>query len=596
MGNQATRLDLFGAPDLAVADTDSSERALSAIVQQHRNKELLRFTTVGSVDDGKSTLIGRLLHDTHQLFEDQISAVRRVANGRGDADLDYSLFTDGLRAEREQGITIDVAYRYFTTDKRKYIIADTPGHVQYTRNMATGASTASLAVVLVDVRLGILEQSRRHVYIASLLGIRRLAICVNKMDLVDFSQASFDAVSRDLSTMIKSLGFESAQFIPVSAKHGGNVVHRSDSMPWYLGPTLLEYLESVPTHDEVDRVRLRFPVQYVLRPRPDYRGYAGTLISGSVRPGDEVVVLPSLTRTHIASLETFEGQNAVVEAPRAVTLRLKDELDVSRGDMIVDPVHMPRVLRRFDAMLVWLGREPLDLGKCYLLKHTTQSVRAEVTSVAHGIDLTTLDPTPLGEVRLNDVARVHIRTRKPIFADAYRDNRATGAFILIDSVSNDTVAAGMVTFDGEAVLHPDPTSEGAHRSWVSPAERRAALRQQGTLVWIRSADTEYARELAVALERTLFDARRVAFVLEPASAGSEAEPRTAALAATSLVDAGIVAIMHGRPNSELDALFGARSSASQLIVDADSTSDAESLAASIFAQLDARGLFDAAID
>ena len=473
---------------------DAAEAAIRDDIEgylaSHEQKELVRFTTVGSVDDGKSTLIGRLLHDTFGIFDDQLAAVKR-ASAKNAEEIDFSLFTDGLKAEREQGITIDVAYRYFSTDKRKFIIADTPGHVQYTRNMATGASTADVAVILLDARLGVLPQSRRHAYIASLLGIPELAVAVNKMDLVAESQARFDELVAEFGAFAAPLGFRGVTFLPVSAKRGDNVVARSERMPWYTGPTLLEYLEVVPVARDTSREPWRLPVQLVLRPHLDYRAFAGQIASGVVRPGDEIIVLPSGRRTRVRAIDTWEGELVQASAPQSVALRLTDEVDVSRGDMLVRPDELPRVARRFEAMLVWMSEQALDPARKLLLKHTTRTVPARLERIVHRVDLDTLGDAPAAALALNDIARVELSLSRPIFCDPYRDNRTTGAFILIDALTNDTVAAGMiVSFGGD--------SGGAGAGPVTASERRERMGQRG------AARAVATRAEAESVERALF--------------------------------------------------------------------------------------------
>jgi bifunctional enzyme CysN/CysC len=398
-------------------------------------KDLLRFTTAGSVDDGKSTLIGRLLHDTRGVYEDQLESVRQASRDSNAEGFDLALITDGLRAEREQAITIDVAYRYFQTPRRKFIIADTPGHDQYTRNMATGASTASLAVILLDARHGVLPQSRRHAYIAALLGIRKLAVAVNKMDLVDFRRDVFERIRDEFGAVAAKLNVEEPYFVPVSARDGDNVADRSARMPWYGGASLLEYLETVEVEPTGSAGPLRFPVQLAIRPHLDFRGYAGQIASGSLRVGDRVLALPSGLETRVASLAGREA---------CPTVSLADQIDISRGDMLVDPSAPPAVGREFAATLIWMAAEPLRPESAYLLKHTTRQVCADVRSVRHVVDIRTLDPGPAAELKLNDIAEVEIETHQPIFFDPYRKNRATGSFILIDMISNRTVAAGMI--------------------------------------------------------------------------------------------------------------------------------------------------------
>jgi sulfate adenylyltransferase large subunit len=421
--------------------------------------DLLRFTTAGSVDDGKSTLIGRLLYDSKQVFEDQLEHVAEASLRRGgEGVLDLALLTDGLRAEREQGITIDVAYRYFATPKRRFIIADCPGHRQYTRNMVTGASTADLAVILLDARRGVLEQSKRHAFISALLGIPHLVVAVNKMDLVEFSQARFDELAAEFAEFAAKFDeVRDITYIPISALEGDNVVERSERMPWYEGPPLLEVLEGVEvSYDHPYDTPARFPVQWVIRPAggdgperaggSDYRGYAGQLASGALRTHDEVMVLPGGQRTRIASIDTFDGELEEAIAPVSLTLRLEDELDVSRGELICRPEEAPTVARELEADICWMAERPLRPGSRYLLKHTTRNVTAIVEELRDRVDVHSLgrSPGPL-ELELNDIGRVRLRTSAPLAFDSYRLNRRTGSFILIDEASNETVGAGMIT-------------------------------------------------------------------------------------------------------------------------------------------------------
>jgi sulfate adenylyltransferase large subunit len=416
-----------------------------------RPGELLRFATAGSVDDGKSTLIGRLLHDSKAIPDDQLEHVVEASARRGDGHVNLALLTDGLRAEREQGITIDVAYRYFQTARRKFIIADTPGHEQYTRNMVTGASTADLSVVLVDARRGVSEQTRRHAYIASLLRTPHLVVCVNKMDLVGYDEGVFERIVEELTGWASRLDIWDLTFIPISALHGDNVVERSSAMPWYAGPPLLYHLEHVVIATDRNLSDVRFPVQWVIRPSDpgsaehhDYRGYAGQVAGGVLQPGDEVMVLPSGRRTRIAAIDTFDGPVEAAFPTMSVTLRLRDELDVSRGDMIVNPDDPPVPARELDAMLCWLGERPLRPGARYAIKHTTRSARAVVERLEHRVDVNTLAHEQAGELALNEIGRARLRVSAPLMVDRYRRNRATGSFILIDEASNDTVGAGMV--------------------------------------------------------------------------------------------------------------------------------------------------------
>jgi bifunctional enzyme CysN/CysC len=410
----------------------------------------LRLAIVGSVDDGKSTLIGRLLFDSKQIFEDQLEHVEETSRRRGDGYVNLALLTDGLRAEREQGITIDVAHRYFATPRRRFVIADTPGHVQYTRNMVTGASTADLAVILLDARKGLIEQSRRHAYIASLVGVRHLVACVNKMDLVEYDEAAFEAVAADFLNFASKLEIPDITLIPVSALHGDNIVDRSESMPWYKGPPLLYHLEHVHVASDRNLHDVRFPVQYVIRPmndeHHDYRGYAGQMAGGVVRPGDEVVVLPSGQRTRIAALDSYDGRLEEAFPPQSVTVLLEDDVDVSRGDMLAGPADPPRTARQIEATVCWMADEPLRPRGRYVIKHTTRDARAVVDEVVHRIDVHTLDPdSSANELGLNDIGAVRLKMSAPLVVDDYRRNRTTGSFILVDEATNATVGAGMIT-------------------------------------------------------------------------------------------------------------------------------------------------------
>jgi sulfate adenylyltransferase large subunit len=409
--------------------------------------DLLRIATAGSVDDGKSTLIGRLLYDSKAILADQIEHVAEASRRRnGNGVLDLSLLVDGLRAEREQGITIDVAYRYFATSRRTFIIADTPGHVQYTRNMVTGASTADLAVILVDARKGVLEQSKRHAYISTLLGIPHVTVAVNKMDLVDFDEETFDAIVRDFSDFARGLNVRDIVYVPISAKNGDNVVERSERMPWYGGAPLLAHLESVQVADDRNLDEARFPVQWVVRDHEgDYRGYAGQVAGGILRPGDEVLVLPSRATTRIERIDTFDGPVQEAFAPMSVTLLLADDVDVSRGDLICHPDDAPELARDVEATVCWMADAPLRAGGRYAIKHATHAARAIVEEIVDHVDVHTLAPDGAAtELGLNDIGRVRLRTSKPLAFDPYSRNRSTGSFILIDEGTNDTVGAGMI--------------------------------------------------------------------------------------------------------------------------------------------------------
>jgi sulfate adenylyltransferase large subunit len=417
---------------------------IEGFLAAERAKDLLRFSTAGSVDDGKSTLIGRLLYDSRNVYEDHVRAVTRSGGGWSAPSIDFALLTDGLRAEREQGITIDVAYRFFSTARRKFIIADTPGHEQYTRNMATGASTADLAIILVDARKGILTQSRRHAYIASLLGIPRIVAAINKMDLVDYSEGVFGQLSRDFADLAARVGLHSFEVIPISALKGDNVVHGSERMPWYVGPSLLEHLERVELARRNGSAALRLPVQRVIRPDQNFRGFAGQIAAGTVRPGDRIMALPSGRRSRVASIVTFDGELESASAPLSVTVTLEDELDISRGDLIAAADEPPAVTNHFAASVVWLHAQPMALDRRYLLKHASHTVAARARRVRHKIDIETLGPQAATTLDLNGIGEIEVETDQPILADLYSDSRTTGSFILIDPASNATVGAGMI--------------------------------------------------------------------------------------------------------------------------------------------------------
>jgi sulfate adenylyltransferase large subunit len=464
---------------------------------------LLRFTTAGSVDDGKSTLIGRLLHDTHGAYEDQVAAVRKSSVNRSTGPLDFSLLTDGLKAEREQGITIDVAYRYFSTGARKFIIADTPGHEQYTRNMATGASTADLAVILIDARNGVSPQSKRHACIASLLGIPTVVVAVNKMDLVGYEAGVFNRIRDEFDAHLEKLGISGAAYIPLSALEGDNVVARSLRMNWYAGGSLLEYLEQVPLRSQSAEGPVRFPVQYVLRPDQNFRGYAGEVVRGALTVGQPVMVLPSGRVTRVKAIPTYNGNLNEARPFTPVAVQLEHEVDVSRGDMLVDPRHTPHVARRFQAQLVWMHPDALKLGRPYLLKHTTQLVTATVTRLRHRLDVETLAKEPADGLELNEIGLAELEASRPLFFDGYSTSRRLGSFILIDALSNATVAAGMMEEPEGSNSQP---GNGAglldlefRASRVTQAERIARAGHSPAVVWLTGR-----RELAYLLEARLF--------------------------------------------------------------------------------------------
>ena len=448
--------------------------SVGELLEQSGEMELLRFTTAGSVDDGKSTLIGRLLHDSKAVYEDQLASVKSSRINRSSGPIDFSLLTDGLRAEREQGITIDVAYRYFATSRRKFIIADTPGHEQYTRNMATGASTADLAVILVDATKGILPQTRRHAFIASLLGIPNVLAAVNKMDLVDYREAAFLDVERDFLLLAGQLGIARAKCVPISALEGDNIVERGERTSWYQGPTLLEHLESIPLTVRDGLESLRFPVQIVIRPDAKFRGFAGRIASGVIRPGDNVLALPSGRETRVRSIVSYDGDLPEAFAPMSVTLQLEDEIDLSRGDMLVSVKNGPRVSKRFRAMVVWLHEIPLEVNRTYLVKHTARQTKIRALQICHRVNVNTFEQEQVTQLNMNDIASVEFEAHIPLFFDPYASNRATGSFILVDAVSNATVGAGMIQedlLDREELARPELASAEMAQRRVSAQER-----------------------------------------------------------------------------------------------------------------------------
>ena len=504
-----------------MATVGAGEQQLAEWLESAERTDLLRFTTAGSVDDGKSTLIGRLLYDSKGVYEDQLASVRQATRNRTTGGLDLSLLTDGLRAEREQGITIDVAYRYFSTPRRKFIIADTPGHEQYTRNMATGASTADLAIVLIDARYGVLPQSRRHAYLASLLGIPHLTVAVNKMDLVDFREDVFERIRQDFTAFARKLDACRIQFIPLSALAGDNVVRRSGRMPWYTGPSLLEHLETVPVGNSRNLADMRFPVQYVIRPDLNFRGLAGQVVSGAIRRGDQVTVLPGGQTSRVKRIVTWEGDLAEAFAPMSVAVCLEDELDASRGNMLVPSANPPHSARSFQATLVWMSEKPLERDRPYLLKHTTQTVQARVRQIRHRVDIGTLAPVAAARLNLNEIGVVAVEAQRPLFFDVYRRNRATGSFIWIDPITNETLGAGMIT-GGVAAAERRSAA-------VTEAERRTRNGHNPAVV-LAGAD----EELAQLLERRLFDRGCQVCVL-PGEAGDAAVRALYALGAICIV-------------------------------------------------------------
>ncbi len=477
--------------------------------------QLLRLATAGSVDDGKSTLIGRLLYDSKAIFEDQLDAVEKTSQSRGQDVPDLALLTDGLRAEREQGITIDVAYRYFATPKRKFIIADTPGHIQYTRNMVTGASTADVALILIDARNGVLEQSRRHAFLATLLGIPHLVICINKMDLVDFSRSRFDEIRDEFRNFATKLEVSDLTFIPMSALTGDNVVDRSQAMPWYEGTSLLHHLEDIHIASDRNLIDTRFPIQYVIRPHQssnaalhDFRGYGGTLASGAVRPGDEVTVLPSGFTTSIKKVwSPGGGELDEAFAGRAVTIELADDIDIARGDLICRPHNRPHVGQDIDAMVSWMTSESeLTPGARYTIQHTTRSTRAVVRELDYRLDINSLHRDESAKsLSLNEIGRIQLRTQQPLLFDAYRRSRDTGSFILIDEATNNTVAAGMIT---------GPSQQDSRVVWHSGSVQRTERATQGMTVWLTGLSGSGKSTVAAELERRLVASGRPAYLLD----------------------------------------------------------------------------------
>ncbi|GAB4448434.1 MAG: sulfate adenylyltransferase subunit CysN [Anaerolineae bacterium] len=484
------------------------------------NIELLRFTTAGSVDDGKSTLIGRLLYDSKAIFEDQIEAVQRASNERGDEYVDLALLTDGLKAEREQKITIDVAYRYFATPKRKFIIADTPGHIQYTRNMVTGASTAELAIILIDARKGVLTQSKRHGFLATLLHIPHLVVAVNKMDLVDYEQKVFDQIVADYKDFAAKLPVQDIVFIPISALKGDNVVDKSENMPWYDGSTLLHHLENVNVGGSRNLVDFRFPVQYVVRPNQNFRGFAGQIASGRIAPGEEVVVFPSGLGSRVKSIVTYEGDQAEAVAGDSVIITLEDEIDISRGDMIVRTHNLPQKSNQVDAVICWMSETPLNPQGTYWVQHTTRTVKAFISELNYKIDVDTMHRSPADALALNEIGRVQLTTTHPLFFDRYEINRNTGSFILIDPYTNNTVAAGMIRGRSrrisdlvEAPTEPARPSIERRKStdvvWeiggVTLEQREQHNRHKGAVLWFTGLSGSGKSTVAKKLEQRLFE-------------------------------------------------------------------------------------------
>ena len=501
------------------------ETDIDAYLAQHEQKELLRLLTCGSVDDGKSTLIGRLLYDSKMIYEDQLKAVQSasVKHGTTGTDFDPALLTDGLKAEREQGITIDVAYRYFSTSKRKFIIADTPGHEQYTRNMATGASTCDLAIILIDARHGVVTQTKRHSFIASLLGIKHVVVAVNKMDLVDYEESVFDDICKDYRDFAGRLDLPDVQFVPLSALLGDNVVNVSEKMPWYQGASVMHILEHVHIASDRNLIDMRFPVQYVNRPNLDFRGFSGTLASGIVRPGDKVMALPSRRKSVVKDVVTYEGNLKEAFSPQAVTLTLEDEIDVSRGDMLVHEHNVPHLDSRYEAMVVWMADEPLVEQKQYLIKHTTRKTAGVVSDVRYRINVNTIHREETDQLGLNEIGRCVFELSQPIAFDAYKTNKDTGSFIIIDRLTNNTVGAGMILDrNPEDEKGKVETKRGidvrTHQSLIGAKEKEARYGHKPATVWLTGMTGSGKSAIAYALERRLFDEGKIAHVLDARNA------------------------------------------------------------------------------
>ena len=485
---------------------------INAYLAQHERKELLRLLTCGSVDDGKSTLIGRLLHDSKMIYEDQLAAITAdsVKSGTTGGKIDLALLVDGLQAEREQGITIDVAYRYFSTSKRKFIIADTPGHEQYTRNMATGASTCELAIILIDARYGVQTQTRRHSFIASLLGIKHIVVAINKMDLVGYEESVFEQIKLDYEALSSHLNPADFRFIPMSALEGDNVVNASENMPWYGGSTLMEILETVEISEDRNFSDFRFPVQYVNRPNLNFRGFCGTIASGVVRKGDTIVALPSGKSSRIKSIVSYDEELELAHAAMAITLTLEDEIDISRGDVIAHPNNLPTIADEFEANIVWMTETPLLAGKDYDFKLGTKTIQGRVKGFKNRVDVNTLETLPAPGLELNEIGLTEVSLNAPVCFDNYSKNRATGNFIIIDRLSNVTVGAGMVASLGASSKQPQPTSS----SHVSKEERQARFGQKPATILFIGVSGSGKSTLAHGLERRLFDKGRVCTVLD----------------------------------------------------------------------------------
>lgn len=500
----------------------STQLNIKEFLDNDEKKDLLRLLTAGSVDDGKSTLIGRLLFDSKKLYEDQLDALERDSKRVGNAgdNIDYALLLDGLKAEREQGITIDVAYRYFSTNKRKFIIADTPGHEQYTRNMITGGSTANLAIILVDARTGVITQTKRHSYLVSLLGIKHIVLAVNKMDLVDYRHEVFEKIVSDYNRFVEPMQIPDVTCIPLSALKGDNVVDRSENMPWYTGKSLLDFIETVHIASDHNLKDFRFPVQYVLRPNLNFRGFCGKVSSGIIKKGDTVMALPSGKTSKVKRIVTYDGDLEEAFPPQSVTLTLEDEIDVSRGEMLVHPDNCPRIERNFEAMLVWMDEQPMNSDQQYFIKQTTNLTRIRIEQIKYKLDINTLEQFMTDRLSLNEIGRVVFVSNKPLFFDPYKQNKSCGSFILIDPITNNTCAVGMIIDKtnpkdlSSDITEADIEAMRQGRSLVNGNEREKMLDQTGICFWIDGSELASNREMGYLLERRLTDIGRLAIVVD----------------------------------------------------------------------------------
>lgn len=497
-------------------------------LNQDEKKDLLRLLTAGSVDDGKSTLIGRLMFDSKMIYEDQLAALERDSKRIGHAgeDIDYALLLDGLKAEREQGITIDVAYRYFSTNKRKFIIADTPGHEQYTRNMVTGASTANLAIILIDATKGVITQTRRHTFLVSLLGIKHVVLAVNKMDLVNFDQHVFDQICDDYRNFVAQLDIPDINFIPISALKGDNVVEASAHMPWYKGKCMLDFLETVHISSDRNFDDMRFPVQYVLKPNNNFRGFSARVASGVIRKGETVMVLPSRKTSNVKSIVTFDGELDEAFPPQSVTVTLDDEIDISRGDMLVYPDNLPRVDRHFESMLVWMDEKPMDPTTHFFIKHANNNTKVRIDKIQYKVDVNTMQKSSIDYFKLNEIGRVVFTTNKPLFFDPYKKNKSTGSFILIDPVTHNTVAVGMIIDKLNADNLPSRITENDREQirkgigLIPSTEYEKHYNQRGATLWLTGLHGSGKNELAFSLEKQLFDMGATVVLLDGSSVRS----------------------------------------------------------------------------